>query len=103
MNEIDPTTRARLDEVLASHARARGINPRDHGVVAIADLVAVLAVLDAQAARLAAVSRLVEEVLASPWCCERAYRRQRCGHAGCASHGPWIERARGVLGAQDAG
>ncbi len=43
------------------------------------------------------LAALLEQILASPLCCERAYRRERCGHHGCASHGPLITAIRQAL------
>ncbi len=43
------------------------------------------------------LAALLEQILASSMCCERAYRRERCEHHGCASNPQFIKAARAAL------
>ena len=95
-----PAYQAVVDDVVAAGLGERQLLARVQSAVRVRGWMTELSRKNAELQGL--YGRL--EILASRWLCERAWRRERCGHAtGCHSNGPLIERIRAALGAGDGG
>lgn len=102
---MDDATRGRLREVLAQHARAQGVNPRDHGVVAIADLRALLTAYDALLQNASDLHQHCERLLAERADLGEVALRWRSMYEACREWGvEWkarYDQAAPVLAAVD--